>query len=69
MPDCFGFDFKAGFDYIAEAGPKLKILWSQLPNAGGTADINCPCLLVMFWTGKLLRPKDSPRKGHPWSRP
>lgn len=35
MPDCFGFDFKAGFDYIAEAGPKLKILWSQLPKYWG----------------------------------
>lgn len=35
MTYCFGFDFKAGFGCIAEAGLKLKTLWSQLPKCWG----------------------------------
>lgn len=35
VPYCFGFDFKAGFDYVTKAGPKLMILWSQLPKYWG----------------------------------
>lgn len=35
MTYCFGFDCKAGFGYIAEAGLKLKILWSQLSKFWG----------------------------------
>lgn len=35
MPYFFGFDFKAGFGYVAEVGLKLRIPWSQCPKCWG----------------------------------